>query len=253
MSETTITTTINAQQPVRPEYPIGVPHKFSPDGRVQRYAGNTTLCHVPTDSPLLCILQAFHNRLGSHPMLSKLIHLLPPSSWHMTIFDCMRETECEPGMWPSGMLKVPLAESTVLYRERLHRLGLELDKEGLAPPYQMRVCGIDGAAAGIGLELEGATPDEEARMRKLRDRISVVLGIRAPNHEVYGFHISVAYFLRHVVGEARDELHRIFMEFLPVLKRDLVTLGSVEFCTFENMQAFHRLMYLSDSGDGHRL
>ncbi|KAH8819017.1 RNA ligase/cyclic nucleotide phosphodiesterase [Xylogone sp. PMI_703] len=244
---TTITTTTATSSLAleRPPYPIGIPAKFSPDGVVQRYAGNTTICHVPLDSPIQPGLYVVHSALKSHPILSKRIHLLPIPSWHMTVFDGVREKECEPGMWPPGKEKQPLDMCTEDFSKKLRRLGLELEKEGLAPPYRMRVRGFDPAVVGIGLEIEGATADEEKRMRRLRDRLADTLGFRAPNHETYGFHISMAYLMRHIDGEERDELNKLFEQHLPELQREF-DLGAVEFCTFENMYAFPRLFYLGE-------
>ncbi|KAH6607798.1 rna ligase cyclic nucleotide phosphodiesterase [Trichoderma cornu-damae] len=222
----TSTETQTAITPKRPRYPIGIPAKFSPDGVVQRFPGNTTLCHVPADSPLQAGLNAVHASLSSHAVLSGLIHLLPKDSWHMTVLDGVREAECEPGMWPPGLEKQPLDECTQHFSSRLRRLGLELADEGLAPPYRMRVRGFDGAVVGIGLEVEGATADEEKRMRRLRDRLADALGFRAPNHET-------------------EELGRVFARHLPALQGEF-ELGPVEFCTFENMHAFARLFCLGD-------
>ncbi len=61
----------------RPKYPIGIPEKFSADGVVQRFPGNTTICHVPGDSTLLPGLRSVYAALSSHPILSKRIHLCP--------------------------------------------------------------------------------------------------------------------------------------------------------------------------------
>ncbi|KAM0284029.1 hypothetical protein ACHAQH_002224 [Verticillium albo-atrum] len=175
--------------PKRSPYPVGVPFKFSPDGVGQRYPGNTTVCHIPSSSPLIPGLHQVYSTIGSHPSLSKAIRLLPPASWHMTVFDGVREIECEPGMWPPGLAKKPLSESTADFSRRLREFGFQLESEGLAPPYKMKVRGVEiPATVGIGLQVEGATPEEERRMRKLRDRLSDVLGFRAPNHEVYEFH-----------------------------------------------------------------
>lgn len=165
----------------------------------------------------------------------------------MTIFDGMRESECEPGMWPPGRAKIPLAESTIIYREKLSAFGrTQLKDLGLAPPYKMRVRSIDANTAGIGLELEGATTEEEGRMRRLRDAIADVLGFRAPNHHAYIFHVSVAYFLRHVDGESREELERVLKRHLPRFQAGILRLGAPEFCTFEDMHAFPRVMYIGD-------
>lgn len=240
-TSTVATTTVTAKRPL---YPIGIPAKFSPDGVVQPFPGNTTVCHVPADSPLQPGLNAVHASLSSHPVLSKLIHLLPKDSWHMTVVDGVRDTECEPGMWPPGMEKLPLEECTREFSQKLRQVGLELEKEGLAPPYKMRVRGFDPAVVGIGLEIEGATAEEEKRMRRLRDRLADTLGFRAPNHETYGFHISMAYLMRHIDGDNRDALNQVFAQHLPALGE--FDLGPVEFCTFENMYAFARLFYLGE-------
>jgi hypothetical protein len=161
----------------------------------------------------------------------------------MTIFDGVREEECEPGMWPEGKEKQSLAESTPEFARRLRQLGLELEHEGLAPPYRMRVRGLDDCVVGVGLEIEGATVEEERRMRKLRDRLADTLGFKAPNHESYCFHISMAYLLRHLEGEERQELYKVLGQHLLGLQQEF-ELGAVEFCTFENMYAFPRLFFL---------
>ncbi|KAH6962025.1 RNA ligase/cyclic nucleotide phosphodiesterase [Ilyonectria sp. MPI-CAGE-AT-0026] len=230
----------------RPTYPVGVPIKFSADGAVQRYPGNTTVCHIPAGSPLLPGLHRVHDTLGSHPTLSRMIRLVPQESWHMTVLDGVRETECEPGMWPQGLEKEPLEACTKEFSRSLRQLGPELEKEGLAPPYRMRVRGFDPAVVGVGLEVEGATSEEQQRMRKLRDRLADTLGFRAPNHLTYQFHVTIAYWLRHVDGEDRTELNKVFTDLLPAVDMEF-ELGAVEFCTFENMCAYPRLFYLGDA------
>jgi hypothetical protein len=239
----TITTSVATIAPDLMPDPVGVPARFSSQGQVQRYPGNTTLCHLPTNSPLLPALRALHVAVSSHAILSKPIHLLPPASWHMTVLDGVREMGREPEWWPLGMENQPLVECTQEFALRLRQLGPELAKEGLAPPYRMRVRGFDTAIHGIGLEVEGATVEEEKRMRRLRDRIADAFGFRAPNHEVYQFHISVAYLLRRLDGAERKELTRVFSQNLAAIQQEF-ELGAVEFCTFENMYEFPRLFHL---------
>ncbi|RSL94351.1 hypothetical protein CDV31_014339 [Fusarium ambrosium] len=245
----TVPSTFNTEQsstPERPPYPTGVPFKFAPDGTVQHYPGNTTVCHIPPSSPLIPGLRKIYDSLSSHPTFSKVLRLLPPSSWHMTVFDGVREKECEPGMWPPGLAKQPLHESTADFSKRLRQFGLNLEAEGLAPPYRMAVRGFDlPATVGVGLRVEGATPGEERRMRRLRDRLGDTLGFKAPNHETYRFHITIAYLLRHIDGNDRDEFHRVLMMQVPDVEMDF-ELGRVEFCLFENMLAFPRVFYLGD-------
>ena len=227
----------------RPEYPIGIPTKFTPEGQVNRYPGNTTICHLPPTSPLLPHLRALHAILSSHPTLSKRIHLLPQASWHMTTLDGVREQECEPGMWPEGKEKQPLDECTAEFARSLRQVGSDLSKEGLAPPYRMRVRSFDECLIGIGLVIEGATVEEEKRMRRLRDRLADAMGFRAPNHEIYGFHLSIAYLMRYIDGEHREELNRVLAMHVPGVQQEF-ELGAVEFCIFEDMYSFPRQFYL---------
>lgn len=243
---TTVTATAVAAS--RPIYPLGIPEKFSVDGDVRYYPGNTTLCHLPSDSPLLPGLRALYDAYSTHPILSRKMKLLPPASWHMTVFDGVRERECEPGMWPTGVVKVPLKQSTAEFAVKLKAFGQQLENEGLAPPYRMRVTSFDDGTVGCGLVIEGATDEEEKRMRRLRDRIGDTLGFRAPNHETYGFHISTLYLLRHMDGADREDFERVRRQFLPVLQQEF-ELGSVEFCTFDNMFEFPRQFYLGQESE----
>lgn len=230
----------------RPLYPIGVPTKFSPDGEAQRYPGNTTVCHIASNSPLQPVLRLVYDRLATHPVLSKTFRLLPPESWHMTVFDGVREIECEANMWPEGMGKLPVDEYTTIFVPKLRQLGLELEREGLGPPYRMRAQGfLPVEPAGLGLAIIGATEEEERRMRRLRDRLADVMGFKAPNHYVYPFHVSIAYLLRWADGEDREEMARVLDDLTLKAQIDF-DLGPVEFNTFETMLEFPRLFYLGE-------
>ncbi|KAJ3543608.1 hypothetical protein NM208_g3488 [Fusarium decemcellulare] len=155
-----------------------------------------------------------------------------------------------PGNQNGDLAKQPLREATADFSKRLRELGLSVEKEGLAPPYKMAVRGFDlPATVGVGLLVEGATPEEEQRMRRLRDRLGDVLGFKAPNHETYRFHISIAYLLRHVDGDDQVEFNRVLAMLVPEVKMEF-ELGKVEFCTFENMLAYPRQFYLGDEKEG---
>ncbi|KAL7893659.1 RNA ligase/cyclic nucleotide phosphodiesterase [Trichoderma sp. SZMC 28014] len=230
----------------RPLYPRGIPSKFSSDGVLQRLPGNTLICHLPPTSPLQPGLNAVYASLSSHPVLSKLIHLLPKVSWHMTVLGGIHGDQITPGKRPPAFKGRPLEEVTKAFSQKLKQLGLELENEGLAPPYKMKIRGFDGAKVGIGLEVGGATAEEEKRIRLLRDRLADVLGLRRPNHETYGFHITMAYLMRYIEGKNRKMLNALFEKHLSEVQLEF-ELGAVEFCTYENMYAFARLFYLGES------
>lgn len=189
--------TVTANATNRPLYPIGFPAKFSSDGLVQRFAGNTTLCHLPPASPLLSALRAVCLALSSQPTLAKRVHMLPAASWHMTILTGVRENLRGPGLCPPGKETLPQWEITKEIAQKLRKLDLE--SRGLGPPYRLKVRGFDAAVVGIGIEIEGATMEEEKRLRRLRDVIAdEALGFRAADHSEFIFHLSLAYLLRYL-------------------------------------------------------
>ncbi|KAH7014419.1 RNA ligase/cyclic nucleotide phosphodiesterase [Microdochium trichocladiopsis] len=237
-----------AENPERPAYPTGVPIKFTPEGEAVRYPGNTTVCHIAPDSPLQPALQLVHDTIATHPTLFRIFRLLPPESWHMTVFDGVREIECEPNMWPVGKGKLPVDECTAIFAPKLRALGTQLEREGLAPPYRMRARGFLDveAVSGLGFAIYGATEEEEKRVRRLRNMLADTLGFRAPNHYIYPFHVSVAYMLRWAEGDDRQEMFRV-LDDLAVRTEVEFELGAVEFNTFETMLAYPRLFFLGEA------
>ncbi|KAI0160705.1 RNA ligase/cyclic nucleotide phosphodiesterase [Xylariaceae sp. FL1272] len=234
--------------PGRPAYPPGVPYKFTVDGAVVRFPGNTLLCHIPQHSPLQPVLRSIYNAIDQHPALSKVCRLLPPDSWHMTVLEGFRKEECDTGTWPKGLSKRPLDETTEILKVSLRKAGLELEKEGLAPPYNVRFVDFDNKPVGLGLVIKGATEEEERRLRRLRDTLAGILGYRAPNHERYGFHVSVSYLLRHLDEEGLDgEMKDLLDREIEIGRGTEFSLGAVEFCTFEDMFSFPRLFYLGET------
>ncbi|KAJ7210684.1 RNA ligase/cyclic nucleotide phosphodiesterase [Mycena haematopus] len=207
----------------RPKYPAGVPNKFDPEGNVQRYPGNTIICHLSPSSELHKSLLELQDKLKSSHF-SHLYALLPPSSWHMTIFEGVCEVH-QPGRWPDDLPDdASLAE--------LSSFDLQCD-----PPYHLTVIEFRPlSTAGIGVHIEPSTPEENARLRHLRDQLSKLLHIRTKDHETYVFHLSVAYMLRF-------ELMNLLADHFKGMPKQF-ELGPPEFCAFEDMFTFNRLVYL---------
>ena len=60
-------------------FPKGIGSKFSPDGQVRAYPGNTVLCHVAGITPLIERLDKLYGRLLDAEV-ARIYTLLPPSS-----------------------------------------------------------------------------------------------------------------------------------------------------------------------------
>lgn len=224
------------------QYPAGIPGKFDKDGNVQRFPGNTLVCHLSQSSKLYASLLALYEKLRTSP-LSHLYALLPPSSWHMTVFEGVCDEVRKPGYWPSDLaLDSPLADCTAHFAEKLSVLDLRCDL-----PYRMVVRGVDPLETGIGLHLEFRDAEDEVQFRDLRDRISEVLNLRHPGHESYGLHFSLAYLVRHPTDDQKRGISKVVLDHLKDAPVEF-ELGAPEFCTFEDMFAFKRLSYLKNQG-----
>ncbi|KAK7048170.1 DUF1868-domain-containing protein [Favolaschia claudopus] len=221
--------------------PPGVPDKFDAEGNVQHFPGNTVIAHLSHSSELHRSLRRLHDKLkGSH--LHHLYALLPPSSWHMTLFEGVLDKVRVPGRWPDDLpLNASLAQCHSLYERKLSSFDLRC-----APPYKLSILGFQKQVAGITLDLQPSTPQENSRLRDLRDRLSELLHIRAREHDTYGFHLSLAYKLRYLSEEQDTELTELLMDHFKKEMPNQFELGAPEFCKFEDMFAFEPLLYLKD-------
>ncbi|KAJ9136547.1 DUF1868-domain-containing protein [Pleurostoma richardsiae] len=223
----------------RPEYPIGVPSKFDPDGNIQDFPGNTILAHLSPSSPLYASMLSLYKKLQESP-LSHLYALLPPPSWHMTVFEGVCDQVRKPGFWPADLpADAPLGDCTALFTQKL--AAFDVGDDG--PPYLMKVVGFSTLEVGIGVHVEPRTAEEGRRLQRLRDRLAGTLKIRHPQHDTYELHLSVAYLLRHLDGAQEGALMTLLLEHFREMPLEF-ELGAPEFCTFDDMAAFKRVLYL---------
>jgi len=92
-------------------------------------------------------------------------------------------------------------------------------------------------------------PFDEAENRKLRDlrnRLSDVMKIHAPDHDLYRFHISLGYWVQPRTPEELADYDRVLTATVNRLTSDIhsIDLQAPVFCTFENMLAFSPLEQL---------
>ncbi|KAF2478248.1 DUF1868-domain-containing protein [Lindgomyces ingoldianus] len=229
----------NANVP-QPRYPLGIPSKFDIDGKVQPFPGNTIISHLSPSSDLYASLLSLYEKLRQSP-LSSLFALLPPSSWHMTVFEGVCDQIRKPGFWPSDLAAdAHLEECDATFTEKLALFDLQCN-----PPYRMSITGFEPLEVGIGLHVEPSTSDEAARLRQLRDRLADLLQIRHPGHDSYSLHLSMAYLVRHLTERQKSELLALLNGHFQNFPVEF-ELGPPEFCRFEDMFAFQRQFYLKD-------
>lgn len=228
------------------EFAPDVGRKFHPDGRVHRFDGNTVICHLDQQGPnatLFDVLLDIYREAPAHRFMDK-VTLLPPSSYHMTIFGGANDPDRRPGAWPADLpLDLPMAECDRVLGDRLRAFRLEADL-----PLRMKV---DLSEPGPGerpltLRLLPYDDAENAKLRRLRDRLADTLAIHAPGHDTYRFHVTLGYLIRWLTpGEQtafRDALagwREGVAAACPVIE-----LGAPEYCTLKDMFAFSRQFYL---------
>ncbi|WP_082662734.1 MULTISPECIES: DUF1868 domain-containing protein [unclassified Sphingopyxis] len=220
--------------------------KFFPDGRVHPFAGNTIICHLdqqgPRSSPFDTMLDIYRELPGRN--YARKLALLPPSSYHMTLFGGATDANRAPGQWPRDVpADASIAECNRIVGERL-RTG------PVASPAEIRMkvdtsdSGYDGNTLRIPLAPRDAA--EAETLSALRDSWSDVVGVRSPRHDEYQFHITIGYLIRPLSPrETRDALADMASWKARMTSRSpIIEFGRPEYCTFDDMFAFKRQFFL---------
>ena len=208
--------------------------KFARDGSPLPFRGNTIICHIPETAPEVPALAELAQQLQALPWGGRFA-FLPASSYHMTVFEGVTDTERTPERWPEGVAAdAALADITRRFIDRLR--GLSVPQRFAMRPAGLMPMGTGGTVVG----LEPADEDTARQIRGLRESFALILGLRKPNHDAYRFHITLSYLLewlspaeaeQHLA--AHQHLGEAFIEAHPVLQ-----LGPPEFCVFETLHSF---------------
>jgi hypothetical protein len=201
--------------------------KFSPEGVVQHWPGNTFICHVPKDSAQHAALCAMQGAMMASE-IGDFFSWLPPASFHMTVFQGISPDD---PVWPDGLSRdVSRDEVTAVLLGRLHSVSLP---QHFTPSAR-------GLYAGHSVTLEGIDAVAEARLRGARMALRDATGLKPHGFETYTFHITLGYPLRWLTAvEAKAVIaasDATFAAHGAALAE--VPLGPVEFCCFENMHHF---------------
>lgn len=215
-------------------YPRWITQKFEPDGCLLPFPGNTIICHLSPESALHCALLRLYSDL-QRAEFAPLFAMLPPTSWHMTIFEGVSDKSRKSGLWSENLaLDAPLEDCSTLFKEKLRDFDLRME-----PPFRMAVYGFEPLEDGIALRVVPADPSEDRRIRQLRDRLSTLLGIQPPGHDHYSFHVSVSYMLRYLNKQEHNDIWRFLQGYISKIS-EYFEVGAPEFCTFDDMFAFRR-------------
>lgn len=220
--------------------PSAVGQKFSAQGGVLPTPGMTTLCHIDPTSQAHAALTEVQAMLKAGP-LAQAFAFLPPASFHMTVLEGVIDYRREVGQWPAA---VPL-DATMDHAVAAGQVALgplDLPRRFRIQPNEI--------FAGFSVSVAGATPGDEASLRTSRDVMAAALGFNRPDHDTYGFHITLGYLLRWLTeDEARAVIDLSERAFdLLRLRAPVIDLGPIEYCRFEDMLHFEPLPGHGDKG-----
>ena len=210
--------------------------KFTTDGRVQIWPGNTFICHVDRNSDAfeaICALQAELKASAFQEFFT----FLPPASFHMTVFQGVSPAPKPGTRWPADLPRDSSRDDVT--DALLGRI------DGIALPQRRRMRAV-GLFSGCSLTMAGATEEEEKSLRETRIALRRATGIDFADFDDYVFHITLAYLLKWVPEATAQGIAALGAQMGEryIDEIGLVDLGPVEFCNFENMHHFEPVRLL---------
>ena len=208
----------------------GAENKFDDRGNPLPFPGCTIICNIPLNTNLSDqIISLQKNIENFNP--EKTYFYLPPSSFHMTLFDCCNFNTKNTNYWPSDI------DPDMGYKDIAIELNKRIQNYIFPEEFNLKIKMFFG---GYSIILEPYSEKDEKILRNCRDELSSLLKIKFENHQRYTFHITLAYILR--------ELNQIeiknLIEFNKQLSFDFsrkfskITFKKPEMCTFKDMLEF---------------
>jgi len=218
--------------------------RFDAAGRALRCSGNTVITRLGA-GPAAEALMALRDRIAAAGG-DRVLAFLPPSSYHMTVFDGVLHDVRAPDRWPEGLARdadARAADAFILDALRRARP---------AGRFRLRPRRLAIGDAGLGLLMDGADPAEEARLRHVRDELAALTGLtHRPDHAGYVFHVTLAYLVAPVPADVAPRLDAVCNDAGrdAIARLGEITLGPPEACLFDDMTAFRRQFVLGHGAE----
>ena len=210
--------------------------KFTPEGKVLPFPGNTFLCHVDPQSEFYRALCTVQDELQAH-RLADHFAFLPKPSFHMTLFCGVSGSPLGSDGWPEGIPPdASLEQITAEFADRLtcttFDTAFSVTPSSLSQPNSVT--------------MQAATAKDERLLRKLRFELESLTGLYRGDVESYSFHVSLAYLVRWLGERSAQEL---IMECARLFEAHLKNCAPIRFenvalCTFADMRHFNEVRRL---------
>ncbi len=184
------------------QYAPAVGNKFYKDGSVRQFPGNTIICFADPDGQAYKDAEWVQNEILKEPYGHKFA-MLPPSSFHMTVFELLCDEVREKSHWS---FKLSLDASLI----ETDKFFIDAFKDVSTPDnFQMVCTGMAVGRTGLMLALEPKDDAVNKHIRGYRNMLAATMGILQPNHETYGFHLSLAYRIIQTTAEEEAQLEAL--------------------------------------------
>ena len=205
-------------------------NKFDNKGNPLPFPGCTIIFNIPLNTHLSEQIISFQKKIENFNP-DKTYFYLPPSSFHMTLFDCCNFNTKNTNYWPSNI------DPDMDYKDIAIELNKRIQNYIFPEEFNLKLKMFFG---GYSIILEPYSEKDEKILRNCRDELSSLLKIKFENHQRYTFHITLGYILR--------ELNQIEIKYLIEFNKKLsldfskkftkITFTKPEMCTFEDMLEF---------------
>jgi hypothetical protein len=216
--------------------------KFNPDGTEAHWMGNSIICHIDKRSETFMALLEIHRNLMRSGMLHR-ITVLPPASYHMTIFNGIS--------YPARQVNFPTdipPDADEAFCNAWFLAKLKAFDLGCALPFRLRALPVEMQTNLYNILYEPVDAAENRKIRGLRDRLAQALNYRLPDHDSFRFHITLNYFYSTMTSE---EEHRFFKQHQAlagelIRRAPVVELQNPEFVVFDGMYEFRPQLILAN-------
>ncbi len=207
-------------------------YKFSSEGEVLRFQGNTVICFInETDGQIYDDLVWAQKLLKSLSFSAKYAYV-PATSFHMTVIPLIDQTHRNTPFWPE------LFEADC----ELQLIDQHFKKlvDPIPKPSPIRM--VIDSTSSYRINLFPDDEQTEKSLSRYRKDIATVTGLRFPNHDAYTFHITLAYQLKDLIPDETQEQQQVLEKIDNRLKNntDQLLLGPPEFVIFNDMYAFYK-------------
>lgn len=208
--------------------------KFNPDGSVRFFPGNTIISFIDHEADIFQLFCEVRDMLKNSPA-GDCVTFMPDSSIHMTVFEGVCDQWRKPESWTNKLpLDAPLEDVDKLFEA-------QFAKAKPLGEVRLKAVGL-WQGSGYMMALEPLEESDRLKLKAYRDQMSDLFGIRMPNHDTYGFHISVCYITRPFSAEQKRALE----EFEQKARAYIAEKGTV-FTAREPNMTYFRNMFLFET------